>query len=157
MFEDRIQDLVNRVLVNDGPAPVFHTLIGIQDPNRGLDIQITTGYDPSAGRNVDATDTFRLGSITKIFTALVVFQLSEERKLKFDESFLDHFDQADRDFISTHLHPGNEKFVRSIYVRDLLNHTSGPASSASSGSVASPGAIHESRTSVQSATSAVRK
>ncbi|MDR2237320.1 MAG: beta-lactamase family protein [Chryseobacterium sp.] len=57
------------------------------------------------------TDTYRIGSITKIFTAVVVFQLIEEGKLKLDTK------------LST-FYP-NIKYADQITIGNLLNHTSG--------------------------------
>lgn len=63
------------------------------------------------GRSVDAKTVFRIGSLTKQFTAAGVLLLAEQGKLKIDDrlsSYLPDFPRA------------NE-----VTLRDLLNHTSG--------------------------------
>ncbi|HOT76594.1 MAG TPA: serine hydrolase domain-containing protein [Candidatus Wallbacteria bacterium] len=67
----------------------------------------------AANRPLEATDRFRIGSITKTFTATVILQLAGERKLNLDESVLKYFPDL----------PNASK----ITVHHLLNMTSGLA------------------------------
>ncbi|MEU0687838.1 serine hydrolase domain-containing protein [Streptomyces uncialis] len=64
------------------------------------------------GRQVDPDGRFRIGSITKTFTATVVLQLVGEGRMALDEP------------VETYL-PGVLPDGRRITVRQLLNHTSG--------------------------------
>src|SRR5687767_538549 len=59
-----------------------------------------------------ATSVYRIGSVTKQFTAAAVMQLVEQRKLGLDDS------------IATHI-PSLPAAWRPVTVRQLLNHTSG--------------------------------
>lgn len=59
----------------------------------------------------NGTDTYRIGSITKIFTAVVVFQLIEEGKLKLDTKLSTFYPTI--------------KYADQITIGNLLNHTSG--------------------------------
>ncbi|MFI6322057.1 serine hydrolase domain-containing protein [Nonomuraea sp. NPDC050556] len=66
------------------------------------------------GRNTPATPgaRFRIGSVTKAFTATVVLQLVAEGKLKLDDP------------LSAHL-PGVVEQADTVTIKDLLGHTSG--------------------------------
>ncbi|MET0817346.1 MAG: serine hydrolase domain-containing protein, partial [Solirubrobacteraceae bacterium] len=71
------------------------------------------GYaDRETRRRMRASDRFRIGSLTKTFTATVVLQLAGEHKLSLDDSIEQWLPG---------LVPGGER----ITVRQLLNHTSG--------------------------------
>ncbi|AKR12647.1 D-alanyl-D-alanine carboxypeptidase (plasmid) [Bacillus thuringiensis] len=61
---------------------------------------------------------FRIGSVTKTFTATVVFQLAEENRLNLDDSI----EKCLPGFIQ-----GNGYDDKQITIRQLLNHTSGIA------------------------------
>lgn len=76
---------------------------------------VARGYglaDREAKVNADATTVYRIGSITKQFTAAAVMKLVEEGKIKLDEP------------IQTYL-PGYPTVSHRVLVRHLLNHTSG--------------------------------
>ena len=71
--------------------------------------------DLGTGRPISATDTFRIASISKTFTATVVLQLVDEGVLRLEDT-LDRFDDG-FGVPESHL----------ITVQQLLNHTSGMA------------------------------
>jgi D-alanyl-D-alanine carboxypeptidase len=74
---------------------------------------LADGYaDRATRRPMRARDRFRIGSVTKTFTATVILQLAGERRLSLD-------DTVERWLPG--LVPGGER----ITVRQLLNHTSG--------------------------------
>jgi D-alanyl-D-alanine carboxypeptidase len=64
----------------------------------------------NGGDAVDPSASFRIGSITKVFVAVVVLQLVEEGKLGLDDPVGDHL-------------PGSP--YAAVTIRQLLNHTSG--------------------------------
>lgn len=59
----------------------------------------------------NGTDNYRIGSITKIFTAIVIFQLIEEGKLKLETKLSTFYPAI--------------KYADEITIGNLLNHTSG--------------------------------
>jgi D-alanyl-D-alanine carboxypeptidase len=67
--------------------------------------------DINAGKKLKASDRFRIGSNTKIFTATVILQLVDEGKLKLDDKLSKFYP-----FV-----PNSEN----ITIKMLLNHTSG--------------------------------
>ncbi|MFK0192496.1 serine hydrolase domain-containing protein [Kitasatospora sp. NPDC090308] len=69
--------------------------------------------DPATGRPVRADGRFRIGSISKVFTATVLLQLAAERRIDLDGTVQRHLPVA--------LPVGHPP----VTVRQLLNHTSG--------------------------------
>ncbi|WP_305000297.1 serine hydrolase [Kitasatospora sp. SolWspMP-SS2h] len=69
--------------------------------------------DPATGRPVRADGRFRVGSISKVFTATVLLQLAAERRIDLDGTVQRHLPVA--------LPVGHPP----VTVRQLLNHTSG--------------------------------
>ncbi|MCE3076182.1 serine hydrolase domain-containing protein [Chryseobacterium gwangjuense] len=70
-----------------------------------------TIYKGEFNKFPNGTDKYRIGSITKIFTAIVVFQLIEEGKLKLDTKLSMFYPTI--------------KYADEITIGNLLNHTSG--------------------------------
>jgi CubicO group peptidase (beta-lactamase class C family) len=82
---------------------------------RGRDTLLLKGYgvaDRASSTPVTPATVFRIGSVTKQFTAALVMQLVEQRKVALDDS------------IAAHL-AGLPAAWRGVTVRQLLNHTSG--------------------------------
>jgi D-alanyl-D-alanine carboxypeptidase len=72
-------------------------------------------YPAVAGRRrPDADQRFRIGSVTKTFTATIVMQLVAERRLQLNDTLEQYF-------------PHLPRRVRQITIRQLLNHRSGLA------------------------------
>jgi D-alanyl-D-alanine carboxypeptidase len=84
---------------------------GLWVPGKGSFVSATGLADRRSKRPVRTRDVFRIGSVTKTFTATVVLQLVEEGKLRLGDRL--------------------ERFVkgipagREVTIRQLLNHTSG--------------------------------
>ena len=107
-FEARADALLERAFPADGPgAAVIVTENGrtVYVRGRGL-------ADVAAGRPIAPDTVFRLGSITKQFTAAVILQLANEGRLSLD-------DPLSR-FLPDYPAPG-----AGATVRQLLNHTVG--------------------------------
>lgn len=82
---------------------------------KGGEILLAKGYglaDIENGLPVTADSVFRIGSITKMFTAAAVLQLAEEGKLDLDDPLVRHV-------------PGYPDPGKRITLRHLLQHTSG--------------------------------
>jgi D-alanyl-D-alanine carboxypeptidase len=84
---------------------------GVWVPGEGTWTAARGLADRDAGREMRAGDLFRIGSITKTFTATVVLQLAEEGLISLDDTLEAYFPDMP--------HAGE------ITVRQLLNHTSG--------------------------------
>src|SRR5260370_33740043 len=86
------------VLVKKDGKVVFEKGYGVRD------LRTTTA--------IDAQTNFRLASFTKQFTAMAMMLLVRDGKLRYDESL-------------TEIFPEFPAYVKTITVRDLLNHTGG--------------------------------
>jgi D-alanyl-D-alanine carboxypeptidase len=86
-------------------------LVGVWREGHGKFIDTPGLADIATGREMEAKDQGRIGSITKTFTATVILQLAQEGKLGLDDpvkTFIRPFPRGSR-----------------ITIRMLLNHTSG--------------------------------
>lgn len=81
-------------------------------PHGHRGVAVSGASDPPGARPLDVRDRFHIGSITKTFTAALILQLDQERRLSLDDPISTWFD-----------FPGGDR----ITVRMLLGHTSGIA------------------------------
>ncbi len=88
-------------------------IVAVYESDRIPYIMARGTAEVAANRPLKTTDRFRIGSITKTFTATVILQLADENKLNLDDSILKYFPDL----------PNASK----ITVRHLLNMTSGLA------------------------------
>ena len=104
-----VERLVPPFLSNDGPSAVSIAVV------RKGEVLSSGGWglaDRKAGTPASAETTYRIGSITKQFTAAAILRLVERRRL------------ALSDTIGSHL-PELPALWREVTVEQLLNHTSG--------------------------------
>jgi CubicO group peptidase (beta-lactamase class C family) len=81
-------------------------------PNLGV-WKATSGYSVKETLDTLTTDMlFNIGSITKTFTAALIFKLEEEGRLSIDDKIIKYF-------------PIYDNIDTNITIRQLLNHTSG--------------------------------
>jgi D-alanyl-D-alanine carboxypeptidase len=73
--------------------------------------------DIAAGVVATAQTPYRIGSITKTFTALAALQLRDEGRLRLDDRV--------RDYVSSVAHHARSVGVLDVTIRELLTHTSG--------------------------------
>ena len=99
-----LEDIVSKVLVSEGAA-----LAVMLDDNSGT-LEASNGTDDDANHPT-SRDRFRIGSITKVFTAVATLTLV-------DEGVVD-LDVASSAYIS------RVEVPEGVTVRDLLQHTSG--------------------------------
>jgi D-alanyl-D-alanine carboxypeptidase len=85
--------------------------MGIWVPGKGSFVRAKGVADLATGRKMDTRDIFRIGSLTKTFTATVILQLVDEGKVRLDDSLHKFYPKV----------PNS----RNITVRQLLNMTSG--------------------------------
>ncbi|GGF98768.1 hypothetical protein GCM10010912_49380 [Paenibacillus albidus] len=90
---------------------------GLQDGERWSYATGTASYE--VPHSVEPDFSFRIGSITKTFTASVILQLAEEKQLSLDDSVEKWLPGVIK---------GNGYDGNNIKIRQLLNHTSGLAS-----------------------------
>jgi len=101
------QTTLNALTKNDGPGAAFLIAKGnkvVYRAARGR-ANIELGVPLLAG------DSFRIASVTKMFTAAMVLKLSEEGKLSLDDPLAKHLSDIPN--------------ANAITIRELLNHTAG--------------------------------
>lgn len=106
--DDLVTDLVAQLRL---PGAV----VAVVRPGQAHAISCAGAADVASGRPVEAGTGFRIGSITKTMTTLLVLRLVEARRVALDEPVAGLVDVAIRQ-------PAG---ARPITVRDLLTHTSG--------------------------------
>ncbi len=106
----RVADSIAAEAVRDGRAVGVSLAV-----LRGEDTVLVRGYgaaDAEAGTPVTPATVFRIGSVTKQFTAAAIMRLAEAGRLSLDDT------------IGAHL-PGYPTQGHTVTIRHLLNHTSG--------------------------------
>lgn len=85
---DRMADsLVTQLTLHGKSVPLPGLMIGIWAPDQGYTYLKPHGYaDLSSKRAMQCTDIFRIASVTKTYTAVMVLQLIDEGKLSLDDT-----------------------------------------------------------------------
>lgn len=109
-LQRRIEEVVDEVMAENG---IPGAIVAVEVPGEGSWITAKGLADVEAGRPMDISYLFRVGSITKTFTATAVLQLVDEGRLSLDDT-LDELE----------IQPA-VPYSDVITVRMLLNHTSG--------------------------------
>ncbi len=123
----KLDAIIQEYLSHAGPAPVHNILVYLQDERKGL--LYHKGFGLADGRNRKAAkdDQFKIASITKMCTAVLVLQLVEEGLIDIDWPVHRYVQEiAYLDFETLHIYDG-VSYGREITVRQLLNHGSGLA------------------------------
>lgn len=120
-----LDTLLRTRISHGGDHPVHNILIAIEHPGNGLHYRRAFGLGDGIVRLAEPDDRFKIASITKMMTAVVVLQLFEEGKVDLDEPANNVLKEVDFvDFDMLHRMKG-ESHGRDITLRHLLNHTSG--------------------------------
>jgi D-alanyl-D-alanine carboxypeptidase len=86
-------------------------VVGVHAPGKGDYLKAYGRASLATGRRTSVKDRFRIGSVTKTFTAAVILRLVQERRMRLEDHLSKWFPKI----------PNS----RLITVRMLLNHTSG--------------------------------
>ncbi len=109
ILDDKIQTILDRDRIKYH-LPALSVSIQLSEKNKTKDY--VSGYDALSGKKkITANTLFQIGSITKTFTATIIFKLIEESKISLNSKLADWFPQYPR--------------WKDITVKNLLNHTSG--------------------------------
>ena len=110
---EEVQNVMDQVVTNKNSSVIAG---GLKDGKRWSYATGTASYEMP--RPVEPNFSFRIGSITKTFTASVVLQLAEEKQLNLDDTVEKWLPGVVQ---------GNGYDGSKITIRQLLNHTSGIA------------------------------
>ena len=118
-----IEKIMNLVLKPKGDSPIFYCMLLVNDLKNNFFFEEVKSSD--LGTLLTSSSQFKTGSITKPFTAAVIFQLFEEGLINLDDLFLDVLDNEKKSILSG-IHIFNEQdYSSKISIRHLLQHRSG--------------------------------
>ncbi|PHG45629.1 hypothetical protein COI54_18720 [Bacillus wiedmannii] len=98
---------------NDLPGMI----VGIQSGNSDIEVYSVGKADIYNNIDMDNTTRFKIGSITKTFTAAIILQLVEEKVININDSIIKYIPELSKKF--THIK------LEDITIKKLLNHFSG--------------------------------
>lgn len=106
--------------------PVHSAIAMVKDPERHYTWTGSAGLaDPDANEAMTDEHRFRIASVTKPMTAVLILRLMEEGLLELDSSVWYYLgDESNIDFDSLHT-IGDNSYGRAITLRQLLSHTGG--------------------------------
>jgi D-alanyl-D-alanine carboxypeptidase len=115
-----LEGLLSAQLAGDPASPGW--VATVVSPSRAIDVSAAVGViDRKSGRPLPKNATFRLGSLTKPFTAAAVLRLVEMQKLRLDQTLNES--GIDRAFLESLQQDRYQVDV--ITIEQLLNHSSG--------------------------------
>lgn len=115
------QALVDREAAVDGAA----SLLRVELPSQHLVWRHAAGGIERGGEPALPTSPFRIASITKTYTGVVITQLAAEGRLQFDDLMVHHLPPEHLDVVPRlHVLDG-VSYGETITVRQLLTHSSG--------------------------------
>ena len=113
-INSRLDKIVQSAVGATGPGAI----LGVTAPLQGITWHGAAGlFERSENQPLKPTDGFRIASMSKTFTAVLVMMLVEEGKLSLSDNLTRFFDKT---FVSN-IHPEG----LSITLHHLLNHTAG--------------------------------
>jgi D-alanyl-D-alanine carboxypeptidase len=122
----QFEDLANLLINPSGSNPIYNCLLHINHPEKNVLYSRAFGHMEADHGLVKSNFLFRSGSITKTFTAVLIFQLMEDGMLHLGDNYLDLFkDLETRNFFSNLLFVDDINFSGKITVKSLLLHQSG--------------------------------
>lgn len=119
---EKIMELVIRPTTN---PPIHNCMLFIKDKRSGLNFSKAIGLTGTEGKSITVAHGFRTGSITKLFTAILILQLVEEGFLKTEDLYFNLINEDSKKSLSgLHLFNGDD-YSSTISLHHLLSHQSG--------------------------------
>ena len=119
-----IDDLINNLIASSGSSSIKNCILHINNPSSADSYKSAFGRI-NGSELINSEFCFRIGSITKVFTATLILQFLEEDVFKLEDSFLDHMSQSNVKILSKLLYYKDVNCSSKITIKDLLRHTSG--------------------------------
>lgn len=108
-----------------GNTPIYNCTLFVKDKRGGLNFSKAIGLTSAEGNNITVAHRFRIGSITKLFTATLILQLVEEGLFKTEDLYFNLINEDSKKLLSgLHLWNG-EDYSSTISIHHLLSHSSG--------------------------------
>ncbi|WP_372768002.1 serine hydrolase domain-containing protein [Lutibacter sp.] len=122
----QFEDLVKLLINPNGSAPIYNCLLYLNDTKRNIKNTGAFGQMYASGGAIESNYRFRIGSITKTFTATVILQLMEEGALQLDDHYLDCLKNSEtKKIFSELLFFEGINYSSHITIKNLLQHKSG--------------------------------
>ncbi|ANQ47607.1 serine hydrolase [Flammeovirga sp. MY04] len=119
----KFEKYVNKLLTDSQKAPVANIFCYIE--NDSLLVHKGFGHLNVKGDEVNKNSTFKIASITKMFTSTVILQMMEEDLIDLDAPVSRYLSDINYlQFDSLHLYQG-KSYGNTITIRQLLQHRSG--------------------------------
>ena len=120
-----IEELIKLIIRESGPAPIYNCILYLNNPKNNTNYKYAFGKKNAFGGKVDANYCFRVGSITKTFTATIIMQLIEEGSLNLDDIFLQVVNEDTRKLFTELMFFTGVNYSDKITIKNLLEHSSG--------------------------------
>ncbi|MDP3353456.1 MAG: serine hydrolase domain-containing protein [Flavobacteriaceae bacterium] len=121
----KLNNLIKGIIRDSGVAPIYNCTLSINDPNNNFYYKKSVGVRDESGATIHHNDAFRIGSITKTFTAVIIFQLIEEGFLQLDDKFLDRVTEPTKELLKDLIVFEGVNYSNAITIKNLLQHRSG--------------------------------
>ena len=122
---DQLEKIMELVISPTGNTPIHNCMLYLKNEERDLNFVRTIGLTCEKGENITANHCFRIGSITKLFTATLILQFVEEDLLKTEDLYFNLINEDTKLFL-TGLHLWNgEDHSSEISIHHLLSHNTG--------------------------------
>ncbi|MCP4547996.1 MAG: beta-lactamase family protein [bacterium] len=118
----QLDSLVQSMIITDNEDPIHNAALLVASPR--LNWAGAAGMADGVAEPMSVDHKFKIASIGKTFTATVILQLMEERKLNLADTLAEIFTAGEVDLDSLHIHDG-VAYGRLITVEQLLGQTSG--------------------------------
>ncbi len=120
-----VEKLLSLCIKPSGSNPVYNCMLAFTKEDEGVHYSNAIGLAGEFGKAIAANDSFRIGSITKLFTTTIILQLKEEGHLNLENCYFDLIDKETCEILSgLHLFEAVD-YSRNISVLHLLQHESG--------------------------------
>ena len=122
----KYEDFANLLINPNGSAPIYNCLLNINEVRKNNNYEIALGQIDASDKKIASNYRFRIGSITKTFTATIILQMMEEGLLKMEDTFLDCLENDEtKKILSKILFFNGINYSSQITVKNLLQHKSG--------------------------------
>jgi D-alanyl-D-alanine carboxypeptidase len=122
---NQLEKIMELVIRPEGNTPIHNCMLFLRDQAQCIDFSRAIGLTSAGGENITTDHCFRIGSITKLFTAALILQLVEEGLLKTEDLYFNLINEDSKIFLSgLHLWNGEDNSSK-ISIHHLLSHSTG--------------------------------
>jgi D-alanyl-D-alanine carboxypeptidase len=122
---EEMEKLMELVLQPNGKDPIFNCMLTIRCGDGEVKFSKALGTIGKNGDSIKVDHRFRVGSITKLFTATIILQMIEEGIISLGDFYLNILPESIKRLLSeVHIYK-NKNYSKNISIENLLHHTSG--------------------------------